>query len=857
MEGFKKLVPQNCKVHRSGNVFELDAVNLVVGDIVEVKAGDKIPADILLIWVNHLKVDNSSLTGESELQSRTDHKTDDNPLETKNIAFFTTLAQEGDGIGVVIRTGDKTIIGTIADLATTTTNEQTPLRREISRFIKIVSAVAISLGIIFLGVGFGVGLAPIATMVFAIGIIVANVPEGLLPTITVGLTLTAKRLAKKKVLVKNLEAVETLGSCSTIASDKTGTLTMNRMTVVHLWYDLEISSCDDIVSKGAYDPEALSFKSLLRVGSLCSRAVFDNEEENMNLPVPDRRTVGDASESAILKFCEGIQPVMEYRNDHPKVMEIPFNSVNKWQLSIHKVPESRTFLLVMKGAPERVIDRCSHIMINGEAVKLDDSHKQEFQRAYETLAGHGERVLAMAELELKDIAPDYEFSVEEENFPTGGLVFVGLVALMDPPKPNVPDAVAQCKQAGIRVIMVTGDHPLTATAIAKQVGILQGETLNDIAQKKGELIWEVDPITALAAEGIVIKGSEIPEMTADNWDLVLSKRQIVFARTSPEQKLQIVEQCQKRGEIVAVTGDGVNDSPALKKADLGCAMGISGSDVSKDAADIILLDDNFASIVAGVREGRIIFDNLKKSINYTLSSNSAELLPFILFVVAQMPLALSAVLILCIDLGTDMVPAISLAYEKPESDIMKRKPRNPKKDRLVTLKLAIFSYLWLGTIQAIAGFIAYFVTFWDAGFTPSDLVGISFTYFKQDSGDIKGLDAGAQRRLLEEAQTAFFIAVVVTRIGCILVCKNRKLSLFRPDSLTNWVLNCGLLVEVVLAVLLAYVPFVEEVFGTQSINWKPWIIGMPFLVFIVVTDEVRKWIIRRRPVGWVARLTYW
>eukprot|EP01115_Flamella_aegyptia_P001611 TRINITY_DN1266_c0_g1_i2.p1 TRINITY_DN1266_c0_g1~~TRINITY_DN1266_c0_g1_i2.p1 ORF type:complete len:907 (-),score=328.67 TRINITY_DN1266_c0_g1_i2:612-3332(-) len=660
MDGFKKLAPQNCKVHRGGKTFEINAIELVLGDVVSIKAGDKIPADLRLIWVNNLKVDNSSLTGESEPQSRGTDCTDENPLETKNLAFYGTLANEGEAVGVVVRCGDNTVIGKIANLATSTGGDETPLHKEISFFIKIVSAVAISLGVIFFIIGIVVKIDWVPNVVFVIGIIVANVPEGLLPTVTVGLTLTAKRLARKNVLVKNLEAVETLGSTTTIASDKTGTLTQNRMTVVHLYYDNKIWDADNISTEGQVNLESPSFKALHRIAAICNRAVFDSKPENMVKEVLQRQTVGDASESALLKFCEPIRNVESHRAANPKLFEVPFNSVNKWQLSIHQTEEDGT-LLVMKGAPERVFSRCKKILIDGNVVDLTDKHEEAFQHAYEVLAGHGERVLGFAHLDLDPSVYNSKttFDVDKQNYPIDNLVFVGLVALMDPPRPNVPDAVAKCKQAGVRVIMVTGDHPLTAQAIARQVGILEGDTVEDIAKREDIEVSKVDKNRAVA---IVVKGSELDSLAESDWDYILSKRQIVFARTSPEQKLMIVEQCQKRGEIVAVTGDGVNDSPALKKADLGCAMGITGSDVSKEAADIILLDDNFASIVNGIEEGRIIFDNLKKSIAYTLSSNSAELAPFVLFVLAQMPLALSAVLILCIDLGTDMIPAISLAY---------------------------------------------------------------------------------------------------------------------------------------------------------------------------------------------------
>mmetsp|Transcript_30058 Transcript_30058/g.42255 ORF Transcript_30058/g.42255 Transcript_30058/m.42255 type:complete len:1053 (-) Transcript_30058:74-3232(-) len=858
MEGFKKLAPQFCKVVRDGQMSEISAVTLVPGDVIFVKAGDKIPADIRIIWSNELKVDNSSLTGESEPQARSEECTDENYLETHNLAFFTTLANEGEAVGVVVRTGDTTVIGNIAAMASTTSADETPLHKEIARFIKIVSVVAISLGLIFLIIGFVVGLKPIPNIVFVIGIIVANVPEGLLPTVTVALTLTAKRLAAKNVLVKNLEAVETLGSTSTICSDKTGTLTENKMTVVHLYYDNKIYTTDEVPTEGTFKKDSPSFKALDRIGRLCSRAVFDSDSENMAKELKFRKVVGDASEAAILRFCEELHGVAEYRLANPKVFEIPFNSVNKWQLSIHEYTEKEEdfdgFLLVMKGAPERVIARCDKILIDGQVHKLTEEHKAQFEHSYEILAGHGERVLGFAHayLDSENYPKKTEFNEDKKNFPTDGLVFVGLMALMDPPRSTVPDAVQKCKDAGIRIIMVTGDHPLTAVSIAKQIGIInQNSTVDNVDRLR-------EQITAghLANDhAIAIKGTDIDGLNEVEWDSILQRRQIVFARTSPEQKLQIVDNCQRRGEIVAVTGDGVNDSPALKKADLGCAMGITGSDVSKEAADIILLDDNFASIVNGVEEGRIIFDNLKKSICYTLSSNSAELVPFIVFVIFQIPLALSAVLILCIDLGTDMVPAISLAYERPESDIMRRPPRKST-DRLVTLKLAVYSYLWLGTIQAIAGFMGFFAVMYAYGFSPSDVTWVALDYFKSGAKDYHGYSDSEQVDILKEAQTAFFVSVVVTRISCVLACKTRKLGLLK-QGFSNWVFNGGLVVEIVLAVLIAYVPFIEVVFLTKSVSWYVWMLALPFFCFNLITDEIRKLFIRKNPHGWLKRYTMW
>merc|ERR1719352_1700412 len=382
--------------------------------------------------------------------------------------------------------------------------------------------------------------------------------------------------------------------------------------------------------------------------------------------------------------------------------------------------------MVMKGAPERILERCTTIVVDGREMPMTQEWKDAFESAYMELGGLGERVLGFCDFMLpEDKYPaGYPYDADEENFPLEGLRFVGLMSMIDPPRAAVPDAVLKCRSAGIKVIMVTGDHPITAKAIARSVGIISEgtDTVEDIAARTGVDVKDVNPREARAA---VIHGGEIKDMNEKQIDEILMYHtEIVFARTSPQQKLIIVEGCQRMGRIVAVTGDGVNDSPALRKADIGIAMGIMGSEVTKDAADMILLDDNFASIVKGVEEGRLIFDNLKKSIAYTLSSNIPEIAPFLSFITVDIPLPLSTVLILCIDLGTDMVPAISMAWETAEADIMKRKPRNQNVDRLVTRKLICFAYLQIGIIQAMAGFYSYLVVLSDYGFMPHTLPGL-------------------------------------------------------------------------------------------------------------------------------------
>merc|ERR1711868_188017 len=479
---------------------------------------------------------------------------------------------------------------------------KTPIAKEIQHFINIITGVAMFLGISFFTISLILGYNWLDAVIFLIGIIVANVPEGLLATVTVCLTLTAKRMASKNCLVKNLEAVETLGSTSTICSDKTGTLTQNRMTVAHMWFDNKIveadTSEDQSGSQGASWKESSGWKTLERVGMLCNRAEFKGGQENVS--ILKREVNGDASEAAILKCTElSHGNVMDYRKKNTKACEIPFNSTNKFQVSIHETEDKNDnrYLLVMKGAPERIVDRCSSIVVERRELPLTEEWRNAFEAAYMELGGLGERVLGFCDYMLpSDKYPvGYPFDAEDVNFPLEGLRFVGLMSMIDPPRAAVPDAVSKCRSAGIKVIMVTGDHPITAKAIAKNVGIISdaSKTVEDLAEDQGVSVNEVNPREALAA---VVHGGEIKDLSEKALDeILMDHTEIVFARTSPQQKLIIVEGCQRMGRIVAVTGDGVNDSPALKKADIGVAMGIAGSDVSKQAADMILLDDNFAS----------------------------------------------------------------------------------------------------------------------------------------------------------------------------------------------------------------------------------------------------------------------
>ncbi|KTF75832.1 hypothetical protein cypCar_00028621 [Cyprinus carpio] len=748
MESFRNLVPQQALVVRDGEKKVITANEVVAGDLVEVKGGDKIPADLRIIAAHGCKVDNSSLTGESEPQTRTPEFSHENPLETRNIAFFSTNCVEGTARGVVINTGDRTVMGRIASLASSLDGGKTPIAREIEHFIHIISGVAVFLGLAFLILSLILGYGWLEAVVFLIGIIVANVPEGLPATVT-------------------------------------------------------------------------------------------------------RETAGDASESALLKcieMCCG--SVIEMRENYPKICEIPFNSTNKYQLSIHKNPNSSEskHLLVMKGAPERILDQCSTILIQGKEQPLDDEIKDSFQNAYVELGGLGERVLGFCHFSLPDdqFPEGFAFDTEEVNFPTENLCFVGLMSMIDPPRAAVPDAVGKCRSAGIKVIMVTGDHPITAKAIAMGVGIISegNETVEDIAARLNVPVSEVNPRDAKAC---VVHGGELKNMSESDLDEILKYHtEIVFARTSPQQKLIIVEGCQRQ-----VLYQGTDIGVAWYPLDSRC----------KQAADMILLDDNFASIVTGVEEGRLIFDNLKKSIAYTLTSKIPEMSPFLMFVLVGIPLPLGTVTILCIDLGTDLIPAISLAYENAENDIMKRQPRNAQTDRLVNARLISMAYGQIGMIQAVAGFFTYIVVMSENGFWPSYLPGLRVGWEDRSVSDLED-SYGQQwtfeaRKIIESTcHTAFFISIVVVQWGDLIIVKTRRNSIVQ-QGMKNKVLIFAFFEEAALAAFLSYCPGMDVAVRMYPLRPLWWFTAVPYSLLIFIYDEVRKYLLRQNPGGWVEKETYY
>jgi len=959
MKSFAKLVPKRCVVTRDGQTADGDAAKLVEGDVIDLKSGDSVPADIRVITCSgDFKVENSSLTGEPEPQKRAAEPEPElrAPLESKNIAFYTTSCVEGSCQGLVIRTGDRTVIGQIKTLVSKGKEEaeDSPIAKEIHHFIFLISSVAVILGVVFFIIAISIGYSFLTAIVFLIGIIIANVPEGLLVTVTVCLTLTALRMKSKAVLVKQLEAVETLGSTSCICSDKTGTLTQNKMTVAHVFYANKVAKClknemkgcvvgnEDLKEVDDVEPGNKAFQELWTVASLVNTAEYnptsdsgaateENPNAELDLPFQERQALGNAggaTDIGILKFCDKVasenqgdyydfalpntvpgQTTGGFRAANPFAktdsddMKIPFNSSVKYAGSVHETKDKRNddkYLFCMKGAPERIWTRCSHFLDDDGAVKPMTPEQQELiELANAQLGGVGERVIGFAQWFLdKETFPKGHTFASNEPFEgltaaEPHLTFVGLIALIDPPRPAVPDAVLNCQSGGIQVIMVTGDHPGTAKAIAENIKIISGKGRcgEDLAAAAGRFgkgkefaKFNQLPMTEQwewhrKAPAQVVTGGDLADFSYTVGvtknvkgkstlveekryyldkiggqryiDIVLDHSEVVFARTSPAQKLEIVKavQGEPNPHIVAVTGDGVNDSPALSAADIGVAMGIAGSDVSKDAADMILMDDDFSSIVNGVEEGRIVFDNLKKSIAYTLTSNIPEIAPFLLFVILNIPLPLSTIMILAIDLGTDMYPAISMAFEGAESDIMLRKPRNPKTDNLVGAKLLSYTYLQIGIIQACAGFFCYFVVMSDCGFSPRFLIGLREDW---DDEDIESLTdtygnewTYDSRKVIEQAaQTSYFGSIVIVQWADLIICKTRVLSLFQ-QGMKNWPMNRALVFETALAAFVSYCPGIYQGLKTRPLSGTWWLPAIAFSVLILIYDEIRKLLIRR------------
>jgi sodium/potassium-transporting ATPase subunit alpha len=795
MAGFHSMLPATATVMRSAKVMEIPAAQLVRGDVMLLQEGDRVPADARLFEVFGLKVNNASLTGESEPQLRTIHPTDARLLDSRNAVFSGTSVEAGRGKAVVFATGMHTEIGRTAALTQSVVAQETPIRKELRRFSHIIAALAIAMGVAVLAAQFLWLESPFwSKLIFAIGIIVANVPEGLPATVTLCLAIAARHMARRNALVKNLEAVETLGCTTVICTDKTGTLTQNRMRVTRLF----LNEC--VHSEADAELERAELDKLLRVATLCNNAHLrsDNRADNPT------DTSGDPTEGALLVFAQRYLDVQAYQAACPRLFEQPFSSKTKHMITINQVGNQPVACL--KGAPDVVFDRCDRILINGQPQALTAGHKTAYLDAYAEFGRRAERVLLLA---YREVAPPHA-PWSEDDVPQQGYIFAGLISLLDPPRPEVPQAVAAIRAAGIRIIMVTGDYQITAEAIGRQVGIITTPAPN------------------------VITGEQLRALSDAQLDWELEGREIIFARITPDQKLRIVQALQRHDEIVAMTGDGVNDAPALKQADIGVAMGKSGTDVAREVADMVLMDDNFATLEPAIREGRTIYDNLKKSVSYILTHLMPEITPFLAFILLGLPLPLTIILILSIDLGTDMLPAIALGSERPEADVMQRPPR-PRHTHLLNARLLFLSYGVLGMIESAAGFYAYFQVLYAGGWT-------------------WGQALAPDSVLYHQAISAFFAAVILCQVANGILSKTSRQSLLQQGLFSNRLLLWGIAFELLLACSIIQIDAVHPFFGTADLSLPQLLLGLPFAVAMLMIDELRRAMVRR-DVRWVTRLT--
>ncbi|KAI9004751.1 hypothetical protein BC832DRAFT_558101 [Gaertneriomyces semiglobifer] len=678
LASFTTLLPPQADVIRAGCVQTVLVKDLVPGDVVVIRAGGRVPADMVLFHTMDCRVDMSSLTGESEPVGRSALPNgagdDAEAVEASNLVFNGNVVVSGEAYGIVVRTGDATALGQIATISKSEKNRRSPLRTEISRFCHTISVLATITALIFFFVALARGRNFNYALTFGIGILIAWIPQGLAVTVVMLLSIAGRRMQEQSVLVKDLHGVETLGAITTLMTDKTGTLTLNEMTVTNvysngsMWYAGTVKDGPPDEKMLRMDVSGVSH--MLHMSATCTRARFDR----LDVPVDRRVALGDATEAGLLRWAASkLANIDKLPDIYPIVFEIPFSSDTKYHLTIHnKTHPDGGLTLYMKGAPEVIWDRCSTMWRDGKAVPITENDKSAFFRAHGTMCDKGHRVLAFAMLLLK-IPDNFRFDRAKNNYPTHGLTFVGMISLEDPPKTGVREAVGKMRSAGIKVVMITGDHPLTAEAIARRINLATSP--QPVRLSTSESLSLPRPPRRNAASCLIATGAVLTRFTDSDWLHALLYDEIIFARISPTQKLEIVTRAQALGHIVGVTGDGVNDAAALRKADLGIVMNKTGSDVSKEAAGMVIMDDNFASTVKGILEGRLIFWNLKKAIKYSLTHIMAEVIPYLLYVLIPIPQCLTAIQILAVDLGFELFMTLSFAFEPPEdADLMMRMP---------------------------------------------------------------------------------------------------------------------------------------------------------------------------------------
>ena len=806
VEALGEFLPAQATALRDGEPRRVPATEVVAGDVLLLAEGDRVSADARLIE-GAVEVDLSTLTGESAPVTRSAAlvETGGPLVRSRDLVFSGTACTGGEARALVFATGMRTELGRIAALSERAETEESPLERQVRRVAWLIAAIALATGIAFVPVAtLLAGLSLADGVVFAIGLIVGNVPEGLLPVITLALAVGVRSLVRQGAVVKRLSAVETLGSTDVICTDKTGTLTENRMRVTNLWcdsreLDLERSASDDALPHTNSASGALHFthghmkRTEGAVGALVEAIVACNNAE-----LDDGEARGDPTELALLEAARELGAPAS-RSEGERRREFHFDPVLKLMSTVDR--RDGSLALHAKGAPEAILPLCARIAVGDGEEELGDETREGIAARVDAYARQGLRVLAVAERPLGELDPERREDAERD------LVLLGLVAMIDPPREGVAEAVVRCHRAGIRIVVVTGDHGLTAAAIARRVGIA-GDSPTVVTEAELDRMGE----------------PELDRLLAD-------ERELIFARATPEAKLRIADALRDEGHVVAMTGDGVNDAPALRRADIGVAMGRSGTDVAREAATMVLTDDNFATIVAAVAAGRRIYDNIRKFIVYIFAHTVPEVAPFLVFALAggAVPLPLTIMQLLAFDVGTETLPALALGRERAEPGLMERPPR-ARSQSIITGAMLARAWLFLGLIAATLQMGAFFYSLHRAGWSPNDPVA---------AGD-------PLHHAYQQATTMTFLAMVVAQIGTAFAARTERASLRSVGVFSNPLLLTGIAFELTLAAILVYVPVFQDLLGTAPPPARDLLILLPFPFVVWGADELRRWLLRRR-----------
>lgn len=872
MKSITDLLPSEALVVREGKLIKLPATELVTGDIVHLKIGNKVPADLrLLSHSGDIRFDRAVLTGESdEVEGAVDF-TDGNFLESRNIALMGTLVVNGSGIGIVVLTGSHSVMGRIAKATASAEERPTLIQREIWRFVRIIVCLTVVLALLILFTWVGwlrrdhfAYMNVVAMLNNVMGCVVAFIPEGMPVAVALTLMMVARRMKVVNILPKGLSTVETLGCVNVICSDKTGTLTQNQMHVNSVSFvDQPIPVTELQSNVDSANPEPCNVE-LFQAALLCNDATFD--PTSVHLPVSLREVQGNATDAAVLKFSSTAARSESEHEKLPRVFQIPFNSKNKYMVTVHSQPtSSKEYRIFVKGAPDVLLPACTKYWSrrsNGIR-SLDASAVAAFKAYQDSLSRNAERVIVLCE---KSFAPSSAvntnaFSDEIASNAVSDLTIVGILGIIDPPRPETADTVAAARRAGARFFMVTGDYGLTAAAIARSVGIFTGErdpdTIERLQSKLGLNSADLHNARVNGEQrALLLEGQSLGGLTNEDWDLICEYGEIVFARTTPEQKLRIVEEFRKRDNVVAVTGDGVNDAPALRAADVGVAI-VTGSDVAIEAADLVLLD-RFDSIIEAIRLGRLVFQNLQKVIAYLLPAGSwSEIWPVLLNVFFGVPLPLSSFLMIIICVFTDLFLALSLIMEREEFDLLSLPPRNHKKDHLITARIYIQAYLFTGFMETCTAHAMFFFYYWRKTGIP---IREMFFLFEGYTEGFHGYTQEELAKFNATGQCVYFVTLVILQWGNILAVRNRRLSILQADPFTKarrnpWLL-LSLLISLAIAIFVTEVPGIQTLFGTASVPIEFWLIPIPLALGILIMDEIRKVLVRTFPKGPIARIAW-